>query len=310
MNVLENEMKKNQYKIENLEYHINNFVNIQVKTSTIYNYKYALNKFLKWINKNSDINEIGYYNVEQTINEFKAYLLNKETLSSSTIDNYILRIQSFFSYLNLQTKIKKLNKSSGSSYKYLTLQEIKLLLCNVQKSTNNNEIIKRNESIILLLFTSGLRATELINIETTDYKQEDNYYIVSITGKGRAKDERENIAIPFITSKRINQYLELKKNNSKYLFSNNHDNKLTRQMIGKIIKETARVTDKINNTNICERATPHSLRHSLARYLLIDKQTPINQVKDILRHKDIGTTIKYLTTSEQEIRDIRTSINF
>lgn len=160
--------------------------------------------------------------------------------------------------------------------------------------------------IILLMFSSGLRVNELINIKANDYyKQENNYYI-SIKPKGKLN----NIILPIApeTSQAINLYLENKKKNNKYLFSNQTHNKLTRQGINKILKEIAIKTDAKYNLNITPRISSHIFRHSLARYLLIDKAKPINQVKDILRHNNINTTIKYLTTSQNEINEIRINI--
>ena len=129
---------------------------------------------------------------------------------NTSIDNYLLRVQSFYSYLNFNVKIKKLNSNKTSTYKYLTLDEIKKLLESIALTTNNQEIRRRDKAIICLLFTAGLRINELINLKQSDYIKQADETFIFITGKGRATDEKENIALANITSSYIDSYLETK----------------------------------------------------------------------------------------------------
>lgn len=94
------------------------------------------------------------------------------------------------------------------------------------------------------------------------------------------------------------------------MFCNSSDKQLTRQAVNKEVKKIANEYDRLNNTNIAPRVSTHTFRHSLARYLLVNKGVPINQVKDILRHSNIETTAKYLTTSFEEITELRKGIIF
>lgn len=286
------------------------FINVQTTTTTKENYKTILKKFVKYLDQNN-INEItlNQTNITSLIRQYQAYLINNCSLASTSINNYILRIQAFFNFLGVKTTIKKLdNTTKTKEYKYLTLQEINLLIETIPEQTNKKELQLRNKAIILLLFGSGLRVNELINLETTDYILKDNIYYVSIIGKGKAKDNKELIPIAPETSKAINNYLEIRKHKSNYLFCNIQSKKMTRQGINKTLKEISKITDKKYNLNITPRCSSHALRHGLARHLLINKQMPINQVKDILRHKKLDTTIKYLTNSENEINEIRINI--
>ncbi len=98
------------------------------------------------------------------------------------------------------------------------------------------------------------------------------------------------------------------KTTSNYLFVNSHGQQLTRQAFNKKLKQIACKCDEIHGTNIGNKCTSHIFRHSLARYCLIDKQMPISQVHDILRHKSIETTNKYLTNSDDEINQIRVGV--
>lgn len=311
--ILDQERQQQNYKLNNLNQHLKKFLEIQDKPTTSYNYKIAIEKYLKFLKENNT-EELRNDNSKQLLQEFKSYLLHNQNLASTSIDNYLLRIQSFYSYLNFNVKIKKLNSYKTSTYKYLTIDEIKQLLKSIPLATNNSEIIMRDKAIICLLFTAGLRINELINLKQSDYIKYDDETFIFVTGKGRATDEKENIALANITSSYIEHYLETKmltnNSNNDYLFTSNHNKQLSRQAINKNLKKYAKKCDELYNTNIYNRCSSHCFRHSLARYLLVNQQLPISQVKDILRHSNIETTAKYLTNSYDEIKKIRQSIKF
>ena len=307
--MLEHEIKNKVYQISNLNKHINNFINLQYMETTQENYKILLDKFYNYCLENQ-LNEININNCENIIKEYKANLINNTSLARSTINNYILRLQAFFNYLGMPTRIKKLNNENKSKpYKYLTKKEIDLLMQTIKDTTTNQELKARNQAIINLLFCGGLRINELLNITKQDYKIINNIAYVNIRGKGKAKDTKQLIAIPETTKELINNYLDARnKRQCNYLFCNIQDKQLTRQGVNKMLHKVAIKTDAIYNLNINPRMSSHVFRHSLARYLLINKDVPINQVKDILRHSKIETTSKYLTTSQEEITNIRINL--
>lgn len=307
--MLENELKLKVYPMCNLNKHIDNFIKLQYMETTQENYKILLDKFYNYCIE-TNIKEININNSENIIKEFKAHLINNTNLASSTINNYILRLQAFFNYLGMPTRIKKLNNiDSSKPYKYLTKKEIDLLMQTIQDTTTNQELKTRNQAIINLLFCGGLRINELLNITKQDYIIKNNIAYVNIRGKGKAKDNKQLIAIPETTKQLINNYLDARnKRQCNYLFCNIQDKQLTRQGVNKMLHKVAIKTDAIYNLNINPRMSSHVFRHSLARYLLINKDVPINQVKDILRHSKIETTSKYLTTSQEEITNIRINL--
>ena len=192
----------------------------------------------------------------------------------------------------------------------MTYDEIQQLLASIPATTGNkNQIIMYN-AIIKTLFTAGLRINELANITMEDLKQHNNVTFLFIIGKGKARDQKQQIGISPTTAKAINDYLDVRPRNatSNFLFVNSHGQQLTRQTVNKKLKQIACKCDELHGTNIGDKCTSHIFRHSLARYLLIDKQMPISQVRDILRHKSIETTNRYLTNSDQEINQIRVGV--
>ena len=193
----------------------------------------------------------------------------------------------------------------------MELEEIKGLINTIQYTTENEEIITRDKAIICTLFGAGLRISELLSTELINYNPDESTII--IIGKGRATDEPETITLPNKTNEYIKQYLQQRRANKrkcKYLFCSYTDKQLTRQAVNKNIKKYANEYDTRNNKNITPKVSSHSFRHSISRYLLVEKGLPINKVMDYLRHTNIETTAKYLDNSQEEIQELRKSIVF
>lgn len=311
--ILENELTQKNYNLENLEDHIKNFIELQDKTTTKETYKFTLTKFYNYL-KDNEIKTLTPDNINRVIKQYKSHLKNNTKLASTSIDNYI-RITRIFLNTYLELKVKKVKKldNSKSDPKYIELEEVQGLINTVQYITGNPEQIARDKAIICTLFTGGLRISELLGIKLEDYITRGDTTYLKIIGKGKAEDKPESIAIPPQTTTLINDYLKQRrehKRTCKYLFCSLSDNPLTRQTVNKEIKKIANEYDKRNNTNIAPRVSTHTFRHSLARYCLVTQGLPINQVKDILRHSNIETTAKYLTTSQEEITEIRKGLVF
>ena len=253
------------YKIDNLNKHIIEFVNQHEKATTRYNYEYILKKFCKYCQDNG-IKALRQENAQNIVNNYKAFLVNNAQLKSSSIDNYMLRVQSFISHLNLKVKLSKISEDQPGNYKYLTYDEIKQLLNTIPTTTGNVTQIKMFTAIIKVLFTAGLRINELVNITNEDIKQHNNATYLYIIGKGKAKDQKEDIEISSETANAINDYLEVKDNaQSNYLFVNSNGHQLPRQAVNKKLKQIACKCDELHGTNIRNKCTSHIFRHSLAR---------------------------------------------
>ena len=310
--ILELELENKNYNIDNIPDHITEFVNSQTKSTTQNNYSIGLLKFYNYLIGN-ETDELNQANINQTIKGYRKYLLNTKKFASTTIDNYTEIVKTFVNnYLDLQVKtLKRLNTGKNKKIKYLELEEIKGLINTIQYTTENEEIITRDKAIICTLFGAGLRVSELISTEIVNYNPDESTII--IIGKGRATDEEETIALPDKTNEYIKRYLQQRRANKrkcKYLFCSYTDKQLTRQAINKNIKKYANEYDTRNNKNITPKVSSHSFRHSISRYLLIDKGLPISKVKDYLRHTNIETTSKYLENTDEETQELRKSIVF
>ena len=161
----------------------------------------------------------------------------------------------------------------------------------------NDAFSYRNKAIIELMYATGLRVSELVNLKVNDIDL--NMALLKTLGKG----SKERIiplgdyALNYLKLY-INEYrsLLIKKNLNDYLFLNNHGNKLTRQGLFKMLDKLA------NEQGIKTEISPHTLRHSFATHLL-NGGADLRSIQELLGHSDISTTQIYMHVSNQKLNE-------
>lgn len=155
----------------------------------------------------------------------------------------------------------------------------------------------RNKAILEIMYATGLRVSELINLKVNDIDL--NMALLKTLGKG----SKERIiplgdyALNYLKLY-INEYRNqlIKRNLTDYLFLNNHGNKLTRQGLFKILNKLAR------EQGIKTEISPHTLRHSFATHLL-NGGADLRSIQELLGHSDISTTQIYTHVSNQKLNE-------
>lgn len=263
--------------------------------STIPDYKDDFKVFLKYfpnIKTVDDLNDelIDNFIYEQSLNDLK----------SSTISRRISTIKNFFLFLEnekIATNLVKeviLPKKEKHIPTFLSIGEIKNLL-SVFDETKPTEY--RDKTMVLVMYSAGLRVSELINLE----KRSINFEEKLITLKGKGNKERF-VPLNFIALEYLNNYLSQNKNNkvfskSKYLFINKKDGKpLTRQYFFVELNKYAK------RAGIDKKISPHTLRHSFATHLL-ENGADLRVVQELLGHSKIETTQIYTHLSTKKILD-------
>lgn len=263
--------------------------------STIPDYKDDFKVFLKYfpnIKTVDDLNDelIDNFIYEQSLNDLK----------SSTISRRISTIKNFFLFLEnekIATNLVKeviLPKKEKHIPTFLSLDEIKNLL-SVFDETKPTEY--RDKTMVLIMYSAGLRVSELINLE----KRSINFEEKLITLKGKGNKERF-VPLNDIALEYLNNYLSQNKNNkvfskSKYLFINKKDGKpLTRQYFFVELNKYAK------RAGIDKKISPHTLRHSFATHLL-ENGADLRVVQELLGHSKIETTQIYTHLSTKKILD-------
>jgi len=262
--------------------------------NTIKAYNNDLKKFKNFI-KNKTINNID----ENSIKDYIKYL-NKENNDAKTISHNISTLRSFYKFLLIEKKVNKnpmeyieLPKTKKSLPKTLSIEEIdKLLDINLTDSFSF-----RNKAMLELMYSSGLRVSELINVKIHDIDVSN--CIIRIMGKG---SKERIVPLGDYAIKYIELYLKeyreklIKRELNDYLFLNNHGKKMTRQGFFKILKQIAK------EKNIKTEFSPHTLRHSFATHLL-NGGADLRSIQEMLGHSDISTTQIYTHVSKEKLKE-------
>lgn len=242
---------------------------------TVRNYSFFVEKFLQRIGKNEE-------EIEQE--DAKIYLSELfDSKSKNTIMLAAAALKFFYNeILKKDFSQIKMPKKDNSLPEVLTKEEIKKLI-------NVADTIK-SRLIISLLYSTGLRVSEIVNLKVEDINYEDNTGWVR-RGKG-AKDRMFVVSDSVL--KELKEYLKGRGNT--YVFSK--DKPLTTRNIQKIIKN-ARIKAGIN-----KKVTPHTLRHSFATHLL-EQGTDIRIIQTMLGHSSLSTTQIYTHVSSEQLKKIK-----
>ena len=262
--------------------------------NTINSYKIDLQKFLEF-NKNKYINDIS----NEDLKKYVKYL-NEEKLNEKSISRNISCLKSFYKFLVIEKYVSKnpsdaifIPKIKKSLPKILTEDEV-LSILDIELTDNFSY---RNKAMLELMYATGLRVSELINLKLQDVDL--NQDIVRTMGKG---SKERIIPIGDFAKEYLEKYIYeyrgtmLKKTNNEYIFLNNHGNKMTRQGFFKIIKKIAK------EKGIDKELSPHTLRHSFASHLL-KYGADLRTIQELLGHSDISTTQIYTHITNEELKN-------
>ena len=261
---------------------------------TITSYEIDIKEFITFLKKDNILN-INY----ETVSLYLEYLY-KIKLNRNTISRKLSSLRSFYEYLKKE-KIIETNyfKEVSNPKKYLTLP----------KYVDNNDLEKmflipnldtslgqRNRLIIELLYATGVRVGELVNIKLEDIELSQN--TIKILGKG--SKERVVIYGSFCEDI-LRLYLADGRNKlnpkSNYLILNKNGNKLTTRTIRNIIDNI------ILQAHITNHVSPHMLRHTFATDLL-SNGADLMSVKELLGHESLNTTSIYTHLTDEQIRNV------
>ena len=226
----------------------------------------------------------------------------RQNISHRSNARRISALKSFFSFLHAEKQIRNnpffsidLPKSGRTLPKALSQEEVNRLLT---VPTVTTPIILRNYAMLYLLYSTGLRVSELVSLSLTACNLSSCF--VRVMGKGN----KERL-IPFgeVAKQQLEQYMEksrpliLKGRQSNTLFITNRGKGMTRLRFWQIIKEASR------GAGIKKKISPHMLRHSFATHLLT-RGADLRSVQMMLGHSDIGTTQIYTHIDQDRLKKI------
>ena len=265
---------------------------------TCNNYKKDLNEYNSFILSN----KINYKNMDY--NEAKEYViyLNKKNDAKSTISRKLSSLRTFYKYLVLNNKVKsnpfllvsspKKEKRIPKFINYNNMEEI-LNVPNIKTKEGQRERV-----ILEVLYASGVRVSELVNIKLKDIDFSNKNIL--ILGKG---SKERLVSFGDYALEYINLYLKEGRNllldgvKSDYLIVGKKSEKLTTRRVEQIID------DIIKRTSIKLNITPHMFRHTFATHLL-DNGCDLLVVQELLGHASLSSTEIYTHVSNEHLREV------
>ncbi|MEW5693184.1 MAG: site-specific tyrosine recombinase XerD [Candidatus Hydrogenedentota bacterium] len=263
--------------------------------NTLSAYRTDLKQFYEYLEKK---NKLDKEVQRRDLLQYFLYLKEWRDLSLRSVARHTVTIRNFFNFLYREDKIQLNPAEDLESPRiekplptFLTDDEMEKLL----KLPDNRDIFgMRDKAMLELLYATGMRVSEIINIRIIDLDLNEGY--VRVKGKG----EKERIVpIGSEALEAVKIYLqkgrrELKpENNEDKLFLNKSGKVLTRQGFWKILKRYARMSGKSD-------ITPHTLRHTFATHLL-SNGADLRSVQELLGHSDISTTQIYTHTDTSRL---------
>ena len=252
--------------------------------NTITSYKTDIKKYFEYINTKNK----NYYEIEKYVQS-----LSKSKYAKSTVNRKIVSISSFFNWCINQKKlnikdIKQIKniKTERKLPTILTSNYINNLLDTIPTSTSKDI---RDRTIIEILYSSGLRVSELTNLKVNDFK---NNKSLKVLGKGKKTrilpmtDKSFNYMNLWI-SKYRSEYKNEKSGN--YIFLGVRGGKISDREIQRIV-------------NLRLGTFPHSIRHTFATHLL-DGGADLRVVQEMLGHTDPSTTQIYTHVSKKQLKE-------
>jgi len=265
-------------------------------------YRYDLDSFVQFLSKKTiyDFNRVGKAEIRDYISWCR-----KNGLSSRTISRRISTLKGFFSFMLAEnhiasdpTSMVEHPKQGRKLPKTLTVSEVDELLAFSEKLEQAKPLAARNHVMLHLLYATGLRVSELVNLPLVGYNRHSgNLRVLGKGGKERLVPIGEQARIL------LEGYLDLIRprllhgRTSPSLFITRRGKAMTRNRYWQILKDMA------GQAGIPKNFSPHSLRHSFATHLL-ENGADLRSVQLMLGHSDISTTQLYTHVESSRLKSI------
>ena len=270
-------------------------------SNTINSYLSDIKSFEKYLIKRR-ITFKKIINESDVIKKYFRYL-SRSKISSTSIKRKYSSLSSYFSYL-IDRKIIKKNPLNGiytpklikKLPTVLSVEEIKKIF--KQSENTDNELLGlRDRCIIELLYSCGLRVSELCSLKVNNLQFDSN--VIRFFGKG---NKERIIPLTFYAKEWLENYLyqsrqilsNRKSSEQKFVFLSNNGKRLTRAAVWQSIKKYVKAA------GIVKTVSPHTFRHSFATHL-VDGGANLIEIQKLLGHSDISTTEIYVHLSKEFI---------
>lgn len=276
---------------------------------TIRNYGHYLRRFNEWFRADGhqDLQELD----RDILRKYRIYLARycdemSRTLSKRTQSYHIIALRSWFKWLIkndqpvLQPEKIDLPKGESTHMQFVNVEEMERLLAQPDLSTREGS---RDKAILELLFSTGLRVSELValNRDQIDLKRRE----FGVIGKGRRP------RVVFLSERAalwLGRYLNSREDNWRPIFIRFSGKKPALLMDGEEMRLTSRSVQRLvdhyaRQARLTVKLSPHGIRHSFATDLLING-AGLRDVQEMLGHKNIATTQIYTHVTQPQLKKI------
>ena len=262
---------------------------------TIDSYEEDLVEFFDFLNREDiKVLELKYDDIRFFLME-----LDKKNNKASTVSRKLSSLRGFYKFLinkeytnNNPFVLIKTPRKEKKLPRFFYYNELEEMFNSIDIT---DALGQRNRLILEVLYASGVRVSELVNIKLQDINDEE----IKVLGKGnkeritRIGDYAREILDLYLND----GYKKLNKENSDYIFLNNNGKKLTTRGIRYILEQI------IKNTNVKKKISPHMLRHSFATHLL-NEGCDILSVQELLGHESLTATAIYTHVTTDRLKDV------
>lgn len=289
-----------------MEDHLKNFMDFMLvekglAQNTVLSYERDLKSYIHYLR---NVETIETFNDVQRfqIVHFLSFL-KEQGKSAKTLARHVASVRAFHQFLLREKAVEQdptvlieTPKSERSIPKVLSMQEVEKLL---DAPNQEGHFGLRDKAMLELLYATGIRVSELINIDVDHVHLTMGF--VRVIGKG---NKERIIPVGRTASEAIKNYIDhgradfiTKKNRDDALFLNHQGKRLTRQGFWKILKKLTA------EAGIAVELTPHTLRHSFAAHL-VENGADLKAVQEMLGHADISTTQIYTQVTKTRLKDV------
>jgi integrase/recombinase XerC/integrase/recombinase XerD len=277
---------------------INRFIGaLDRRETTKETYLKALREFAKWLGKSTPLILTSH-----DIQLYKEFLTSKN-LSPTSLSTYLTAVRRFYDYLisvdivteNPAKKIRGSGRPQRHLRDPLSHDEVKNLLDAIDPSSS---VGLRDWAMVTFMVRCGLSEIEIVRANAGDIKVKGGKQVIFVQGKSKDKKDEYVILTPPVREA-LEKYLEArgKTNEDEPLFCGVGNRAKGERITTRAIRE--RVNYYLNLTGLKRKGiTPYSLRHTAA-LLAIESGAAVSEVKQMLRHKTIDSTLVYFEESEE-----------
>ncbi len=264
-----------------------------LSNNTVKAYKADISSFFQWL----DNEDLKYKNLQEDhINQYISFLFQRK-MRSSSVNRKISSIKSFYIFLVKRNFVKNSPLNDLVTPKQEKYLPESMSEAEVDKLLNSpdetNKIENRDKAMIEMLYATGMRISELVNLKITDIDMK--RCVVKVFGKG----SKERL-VPFgeTALDSLKSYLnDREQSSSKEIFLSNRGKKMSR------IAFWQRVKVYLIRENLKNSISPHTLRHAFATHLL-NRGADLRSVQLLLGHSDLSTTQIYTHIAKQRLSDV------